>query len=240
MRGGMRGSSPSPRPARADEERPPRPSFALLPSRQTLKSTYFCPNTGPRPSLPAPNPLSPPPAPPAPGCCAAPWAAPTESGQWAVKPDAPRFIPRFWGLHLCCNTAGGSADSFHAPTLASTPRELPWGRWGGCPGLGGGAARGRQSRMAPRSQAGKHLPLPFSKEILTPAAMADAISFRSSEFIYLLNYCCLKITASSARRSQRCHCGLPQESSPLTRAATPKSVAPHMLTREMSMRLLTP
>lgn len=54
-----------------------------------------------------------------------------------MKPDPPQFIPRFSGLHLCCNTAGESANSFHTPTLASTPQELPWGR-----GEGGGAAQG--------------------------------------------------------------------------------------------------
>lgn len=89
------------------------------------------------------------------------------------------------------------------------------------------------------SGAGKHLPLPFSKEMPASTALADAISFRGSKFIYLLNYCCLKITASSPRRN-KLPGWPPLGIFPLTRAPTPKFITSRMLARERSVTLLMP
>lgn len=106
-------------------------------------------------------------------------------------------------------------DSFHAehPTLTgSCPPPRVSGVCVCVPPPGSLAPRAGGLRAG--SGAGKHLPLPFSKEMPASTALADAISFRGSKFIYLLNYCCLKITASSPRRNKHCHAGLPRESSP--------------------------
>lgn len=97
MRGGMRGSSLSPRPARAGDERPPRPSLALLPSQANSQIHLFLPKYGATPIAPSPEPVVTSPHSPPTGMLRCALGRPHRERAGGCETRSPPIYPTFLG-----------------------------------------------------------------------------------------------------------------------------------------------